>query len=122
MIIPGLVYGHDAGLIPAFFAEGRVIGDGANHWGLVHVEDLADLYVRALDAPAGSKYIGVEPGEPTQREAVEALIGPVTSSVTAAELGPIGEAFALDQRLTSARARTELGWTPRHRLLEAATV
>jgi nucleoside-diphosphate-sugar epimerase len=120
LIIPGLVYGHDAGLIPAFFGEGRVIGDGANRWGLVHVDDIADLFVRALDAPAGSKYIGVEPGEPTHREAVEALIGPVTSSVAAAELGPIGEALALDQRLTSARARTELGWTPRHSVLEAA--
>ena len=96
-----------------------MIGDGDNHWPLVHRDDLADLYVRALAAPAGSKYIGVEPGEPTQREAVEALVGPVTSSVTAAELGPIGEAFALDQRFTSERARTELGWTPRHSLAPA---
>ena len=50
------------------------------------------------------------------REAVEALIGPVTASISPAELGPIGEAFALDQRLTSARAREELGWAPRHSL------
>ena len=118
LIMPGLVYGHDAGLIPAFFGDGRVIGDGANHWPLVHVEDIADLYVRALDAPAGARYLGVEDGEPTQREAVEALIGPVASSITAASLGPIGEAFALDQRFTSERARTELGWAPRHRLAD----
>jgi nucleoside-diphosphate-sugar epimerase len=118
LIMPGLVYGHDTGLIPAFFGEGRVIGDGGNHWPLVHVEDIADLYVRALAAPAGARYLGVEDGEPTQREAVEALVGPVGSSVTAAELGPIGQAFALDQRFTSARARTELGWAPRHRLAD----
>ena len=101
-----------------------MIGDGANHWGLVHVEDIADLDVRALDAPAGTDaIIGVEPGEPdAAARPSRRSIGAVTSSVSAAELGPIGEALALDQRLTSARARTELGWTPRHRLLEAATV
>jgi nucleoside-diphosphate-sugar epimerase len=118
LIMPGLVYGHEAGLIPAFFGDGRVIGDGANHWPLVHVEDIADLYVRALEAPAGARYLGVEAGEPTMRDAVEAIVGPITGSVTAAELGPIGEAFALDQRLSSERARTELGWSPRRSLAD----
>jgi len=118
LVIPGLVHGRDAGLIPAFFGDGRVIDDGANRWGLVHVEDIADLYVRALDAAPGSRYIGVGPGQPTMREAVEALIGPVTGSITAADLGPIGEAFALDQRLTSERARRDLGWEPRHTLAD----
>ena len=46
------------------------------------------------------------------REAIEALIGPITGSVSVEELGPIGEAFALDQRLTSKRARRDLGWEP----------
>jgi nucleoside-diphosphate-sugar epimerase len=36
----------------------RYIGTEDNHWMLVHVEDLADLYVRALEqAPAGSTFI-----------------------------------------------------------------
>ena len=118
LIMPGLVFGHDGGLIPAFFGDGRILGDGANRWPLVHVEDIAGLYVRALDAPAGSRYIGVGPGEPTMREAVEALIGPVTGSRSPADLGPIGEAFALDQRLTSERARRELGWEPRRSLAD----
>jgi nucleoside-diphosphate-sugar epimerase len=111
LVMPGLVFGADAGLIPAFFGDGRLVGDGANHWALVHVEDLADLYVRALAAAPGTRYIGVGPGEPTMRETVEALIGPVSGS--GADLGPIGEAFALDQRLTSERARRDLGWEPR---------
>jgi hypothetical protein len=29
-------------------------------------------------------------------------------------MGAIADAFALDQRFTPARARTELGWTPVH--------
>jgi hypothetical protein len=29
-------------------------------------------------------------------------------------MGPLAEAFALDQRFTAARARRELGWSPAH--------
>jgi hypothetical protein len=29
-------------------------------------------------------------------------------------MGPIAEAFALDQRFTGARARQQLGWAPTH--------
>jgi hypothetical protein len=29
-------------------------------------------------------------------------------------MGPIAEAFALDQRVTAARARDQLGWRPAH--------
>ena len=81
----------------------------------MHREDIADLYVRALDAPAGARYLGVGPGEPTLREVVAALGGSSSISLdeARASMGPIAEAFALDQRFTSARARSELGWTPR---------
>lgn len=43
--------------------------------------------------------------------------GPITRLTLAeavARMGPIAEAFALDQQLTPARAQRELGWTPRH--------
>ena len=41
----------------------RTIGDGANIWPLVHQDDLADAYVRALSiAPAGTLLNSV--GEP----------------------------------------------------------
>ena len=66
VVMPGLVYGHSGGLTQSFFVEpGRAagavpcIGDGSNHWTLVHVDDLAELYVLALNAPAGCIYAGV---------------------------------------------------------------
>ena len=119
LVIPGLVYGDHAGLIEAFFASKlQYIGDGANHWPLVHRDDIADLYVRALSAPAGTRYIGVGPGEPTLREVVEALAGGAAESISLEDardtMGPIADAFALDQRVSSERARTQLGWAPRH--------
>jgi nucleoside-diphosphate-sugar epimerase len=116
LVMPGVVYGDHAGLIETFFAgPRRCIGDGANRWPLVHREDIADLYVRALDAPSGARYLGVGPGEPTLREVVAALGGSSSIPLEAARasIGPIADAFALDQRFTSARAHEELGWTPR---------
>ena len=117
LVMPGLVYGGHAGLIEQFFAPSpRWIGEGENRWPLVHRDDIADLYVRALAAPAGARYLGVGPGEPTLREVVAALGGSSSISLDDAltSMGPIAEAFALDQRFTSARAREDLGWTPQH--------
>lgn len=130
VIRPGLLYGGDNRLIDVFFtrpgrASGAIpyIGDGANHWSLVHVDDLAELYVAALTASAGSVYVGVGGVDPTAFEIATALshgagLEGRTVSLTLGEartrMGPIADAFALDQRFTPARARAELGWTPRH--------
>jgi nucleoside-diphosphate-sugar epimerase len=130
IVQPGLLYGGDNRLINEFFTvpgerAGAVayIGDGTNHWALVHVDDLADLYVRALQAKPGSVYVGVAGPNPSAKDAATAIshrvgLGGKTVSITLAEareqMGPIADAFALDQQLTSSRAQSELGWTPSH--------
>ncbi|MFJ2647543.1 NAD-dependent epimerase/dehydratase family protein [Streptomyces sp. NPDC087420] len=130
LVMPGVVYGHGAGLIEMFYtAPARergaapVIGDGRNHWGVVHVDDIAELYALALGAPAGSVYVGVSEEAPTQADiaaaAAEAAGHPGRTESLSLEaalerMGPIAEAFALDQRMTSARARRDTGWQPRH--------
>jgi len=130
VVQPGLLYGGDNRLIDHFFVQPGVrdgaipyLGDGGNHWALVHVDDLARLYVAALSAEAGSVYLGVGGVDPTVREIAEAvargvgLEGKTTSlslEQARAEMGPIADAFALDQRFTPAKARRELGWEPRH--------
>jgi nucleoside-diphosphate-sugar epimerase len=61
LVIPGTVYGHGGGLITAFLANpartaaAHYIGAGDNYWTVVHVDDLAELYVAALSAPAGAR-------------------------------------------------------------------
>jgi nucleoside-diphosphate-sugar epimerase len=128
VIMPGVVYGKGAGLIEQFLiapARDRqvvhYIGDGANHWSLVHVDDIAELYVLALGAPAGSVYSGVTHTGLTMAEVAEAAshaagcpgrTAPVSIEQAHAEMGPIADAFALDQQVSSARARSELGWDP----------
>jgi nucleoside-diphosphate-sugar epimerase len=130
IVQPGLLYGGDNRLIDHFFiTPGKLngaipyIGDGANRWALIHVEDVAALYAAALSAKPGSVYIGVGETHPTMKQVVEAAargagLGGKTVSITVeqarAQMGPIADAFALDQRLTSAKARRELGWAPTH--------
>ncbi|MEU6343974.1 NAD-dependent epimerase/dehydratase family protein [Streptomyces sp. NPDC046977] len=128
VVMPGVVLGRSAGLVETFYAgagraDGAVpcIGDGANHWSVVHVDDIAELYALALGAPAGSVYAGTIDVFPTAAEISEAVSratgrpGEVRRlSLAEAEerMGPIAQAFALDQRISGARARRELGWAP----------
>ncbi|NEA36180.1 NAD-dependent epimerase/dehydratase family protein [Streptomyces sp. SID13031] len=129
LVMPGLVYGRGAGLIEAFFVEPAraagavpVIGDGTNHTTLVHVEDIAELYVLALNAPAGAMYLGVAENvqfaklAPALAEAagLPGSVEQLTYEEAAERMGPIAAAYALDQRISGDRAKRELGWTPKH--------
>src|SRR6185295_15451825 len=66
VIRPAIVYGRGGG-IPAGFVESaqkdgaaRYVGTGENRWPFVHVDDLAELYLLALEkAPPGTLLLGV---------------------------------------------------------------
>jgi len=131
LIMPGIVYGHGAGLIEQFFTGPartrpavRIIGDGSNHWSLVHVDDIAELYAVALGASAGSVYAGVATADFTVAQIAEAasqaagcacLVESISVEQAREEMGPIADAFALDQQVSSALARDQLGWNPPNR-------
>ena len=126
--MPGVVYGYGGGLIgqfigaPARAGAAHYIAGGENRWAVVHVEDIAELYVAALGAPAGGVYAGVDDSQsPTMRQIAEAVsvaagqpgtAGSITMQQARAEFGPLAEAFVLDQRISAARARRELAWKP----------
>src|SRR5438477_4093097 len=131
VIRPGIVYGGARGGIPgSFFATtlkqgaAQTVGEGANHWPLVHVDDLAELYVRLVErAPAGSIFHGTDASTHTQREIAEAASraagkdGRVTAlplDKARSTMGPFADALALDQKVSSEKARSELDWRPRH--------
>lgn len=136
IICPSLIYGVGKGLNPNSIqvpflvdqarASGkvRVVGLGLNRWSNVHIEDLADLYLRALDAaPAGSFYFA-ENGEASFAEIGQAIaerldLGTVHSwpAEQAARDWGVPKAyytFGSNSRVRAARARQELGWSPRH--------
>ncbi len=128
LIEPGIVYGHGRG-IPALAAGAdvvdgglRLIGPGTQHWATVHVDDLAELYVAALEhGRPGTRYLAVDGDNPTTRRLGEAasrrrgLDGRVTPEDpvdTVARLGAFGAALLLDQQATGAKARADLSWKP----------
>lgn len=128
VIAPAIVYGGGGGLTNLIVErpaadDGAVplLGGGGQHWTTVHVDDLADLYLLALEhAPGGETYIGVSGENPTVREIAEAAFQPGTplrAELPAATRAWLGEAFAdalmLDQQATGATARSALGWSPR---------
>lgn len=123
VIRPGIVFGRGGG-IPGMIARGElpIVGSGTQRWPLVHLDDLADLYVRALHAPAGAILHGVS-ASLTMRDL--ALLGAAMDSRTAPEslsieearkrLGPFADALALDQLVSSRKTRDMLEWRPRQR-------
>lgn len=134
VIRPAIVYGRGGG-IPAMLAESarergaaRYVGDGENRWPTVHVDDLADLYVLALGAPAGTLLIAAHGPSVKVKDAAEAASeaagkGGKTESWPLAEarqaLGPFADGLVLDQQLSGAKAEELLDWEPnRPSLLE----
>jgi nucleoside-diphosphate-sugar epimerase len=128
LIEPGIVHGHGRG-IPALITGAAPAGDalplpgpGTQHWTTVHVDDLADLYVAALErGEHGHRYLGVSGDNPAVREIGEAAsrrrglggrVLPETPEALVARLGLFGEALLLDQQATGDKARRVLSWKP----------
>lgn len=102
----------------------RHIGRGENVWSTVHVEDMADLYLLAIErAPAGS-FFYVENGEEvslrSMAEAVSRMLG-LGGSTEEWTLGAAIEewsaegaifAFGSNSRVRTDKARKMLGWDP----------
>lgn len=105
VIQPAVVYGR-AGGIPAQFVKSarrdgaaRFVGTGENRWPLVHVDDLAELYVRALErAPAGTLLI--------------AVAGPSVRVADMARAASEGAGAGGKVQASSRRAEELLDWKP----------
>jgi len=130
VIRPPLIWGHGGSYqIPAVFDSVRktgcacYVGRGLNLYSNVHVDDLADVYLRAIEhGAAGALYHAVA-GEANFRqiaEAVAKVMGCATKSVDMDEAsdiwGPVLARlfFGVNSRSRAVRTRTELGWSPRY--------
>lgn len=137
VIAPSLIYGIGRGpgrhsmqipwLIETALRRGAPghLGPGTNRWSNVHIDDLVDLYLLALEkAPSGGFY-WAENGENSMAElaaAVGRMLGqgaPVALTLheAAAEWGegPAANTMGSNSRVRAIRARRELGWSPHRR-------
>ena len=129
VIRPALVYGRGGG-IPADLVKSarengsaRYVGTGENHWPVIDVDDLADLYLRAVEhAPAGTLLHVADTSAYRVKEIAEAAsVGagaegraePWPLDEARRTLGAYADALVLDQRISSAKAASMLGWKPR---------
>ena len=126
---PGIVYGRGGGIPASFFQSAKernvvaFVGDGENHWPVVHVDDLADLYVRVLNVESGGLvFHGIsEQGVKVRDVAIAASegagipgkISPWLVDEARKTLGLFADALALDQQISSEKTKKQLGWEPK---------
>ncbi len=129
-----LIYGHgalprDSVQLPRLLKQARKsgvvrhVGPGRNIWSNVHIDDVVDLYLLALEKSAAGVFYFVEAGEASFRDmsgAIAAALGlgpaqdwPLDQAV--AEWGFEMASYGLgsNSRVRGRRARTLLGWQPR---------
>jgi nucleoside-diphosphate-sugar epimerase len=134
VVHPGLVWRGEAGALAAFVDAARdgrapeMIGSGAGHWSLVHADDLAGLYARALTAgQAGADYHGVcDPGV-----TVGAVAGAIAAHYAAPQPrrlsvsramevhGAAARLYAYDQTMAADWTQRALDWSPSRRVADA---
>ena len=117
----------DEGLIPQLAVAARkhgevlYVGDGANRWTGVQIDDAVTLFRLALEqGVAGGVYHGVGDAGLTYREIAEImgrrLCLPVRSGTKAdakRQLGFTAPFVSVDNPVDSKRTREELGWAPK---------
>jgi nucleoside-diphosphate-sugar epimerase len=123
VIRPAIVFGRGGGIPADFVQSARYVGNGENHWPMIHLDDLALLYVLAIaNAPPGtllhaSDGTAFRVKEIAAAASLGAGAGDRTESWPLEEarktLGAYADALVLDQQVSSQKARATLGWKPR---------
>jgi nucleoside-diphosphate-sugar epimerase len=135
VLCPALIFGEGRGAnpdsiqIPTLIRQAvksgvpRYVGTGENVWSTVHIEDVCDAYLLALEsAPAGS-FFYLENGE-TSFKAIGESIGRLLGGKSAqgwsideaiAQWGPMAVWFSLggNSRVSADKARRMLAWKPK---------
>ncbi|MDN4090255.1 NAD-dependent epimerase/dehydratase family protein [Paenibacillus polymyxa] len=134
VIVPSMVYGTSLGLprdsiqLPIIVQKskemkaGVYIGKGLNRWSNVHIRDLAQLYLLALDKAPSSSYFFAENGEESFRDLsryVSEALGYEGRTMSWSLEEAVGEFGLLAQytlatncRIRSVHTRNLLGWKP----------
>ena len=135
VLCPSLIYGEGRGAnrdsiqVPTLIRQAvksgvpRYVGTGENRWSTVHIEDVADAYLLALDTARPGSFFFIENGE-TSFKSIVASIARLLGGKRAAEgwsideaiaeWGPMAVWFSLggNSRVNADKARRMLGWKP----------
>ncbi|MEG3162668.1 NAD-dependent epimerase/dehydratase family protein [Sphingomonas sp. LB2R24] len=132
---PAWVYGNHAWTTMMMYGSAqehgaaRYVGNGQNRWTCVHVDDLADLYLLALEkAPAASIFNGAHGAAiplidiaraASEGAGAEGRVAAWPLEEARRALGGFADAIACDQLVSGEHAERALGWRPsRHSILD----
>ena len=130
VIHPAMVYERDGGVFSGMVEDAknlgyvRVIGGEHVRWPLVHKDDLALAYALMMEKGGQGDVYNVATVDGVTVGTIARAIAkrfhadpdPVFRTVESAqaEYGSWAEGYALDQQMSGRKARSELGWKPRH--------
>ncbi|MCT2590395.1 NAD-dependent epimerase/dehydratase family protein [Streptomyces sp. N2-109] len=131
-----LIYGHGRGIardsvqLPRLTDQARSsgvarhVGPGRNIWSTVHIDDVTELYLRALDAAPSGAFYFAENGEASFAEMVQSVADTlglgaaqawdIDSAIREWGFEPAVYALGSNSRVRGSAARDQLGWKPRH--------
>ena len=136
VICPTMVYGTGLGVkkqsiqVPLLIGLAKEkgvpmhIGEGENVWSNVAIDDLAELYLLAMERAPASSFFYAENGEASYRDIAKAIgaslgLGSETQSLDIEEAinrwGPEAAhfAFGANSRVSAEKAKRLLGWRPK---------
>ena len=134
VICPSMIYGKGRGLqpdsdqVPKLIALSRQLGAGVyfgkglNRYSNVHIDDLVDLYLLALEKVPGGSFYFAENGDASFKEIAEMIsrslgLGDKTVSLSVADVtrqyGDAGRYGVTSNSLVSAANARRLGWSPK---------
>ncbi len=134
VICPSMIYGRGRGLqpnsdqLPKIIAlskqvgAGVYFGKGLNRYSNVHIDDLVDLYLLALEKAPGGSFFFAENGDASFKEIAEMIsrsfgLGGKTVSLSVEDLvrqyGDAGRYGAASNSLVRAVNARRLGWSPK---------
>lgn len=103
----------------------RLVGRGENVWSTAHIEDVADLYVLAIERATAGSFFYVENGEEFSFRSIAEAISRMLGLGSRTEEWPLDEAikewspegaifgFGSNCRVRADKARKMLGWDPK---------
>ena len=100
----------------------RHVGDGRNRWTTVHAEDLADLYVLAIEKARAASFFNGAHGAPipllevaraaSEGAGADGRVADWPLHEARQVLGDFADVIACDQVISGELAKSTLGWRP----------
>lgn len=129
IIRPGCVYGGKGSLTNYWFETAKagtlkIIGDGSNHWSMIHQDDLARAYVLAAERELSDIVLNITDETiyniMNVAQRISDMMG-ISSKIQTIDMeeaksivGAVTEGLLVNQAVSSERAKRLLSWCPRH--------